>query len=375
MRQLHGHPVLVAETFVDPSRFRHLLPGLQLAFVGHDPRLPASARRHAAGPITVNPRRSSSIRLHANNWSRLEDAPDWSSQGESQPLSDDRLRSLFECLVESRSSASPGAGASRPPCWRWRWRPAWLRRRDRLCRVRFPPHPEAVGRPCGPTTASKTEPLHAPTTTTFHTVLARLPPDTLDWVLRQWAAQMSRDRAPVAVDGKQVRGASRHNPRDRTLLEPPSNMARAWSWARKRSGTRATRSPPCAPWWASSRISPAAPSAWMRSTCKPTPAPLVQQGPGPLPGHGREEKSGSRTSAPSKARVRPPNAKPSTRPTGASNQRADSLDLTGQQWDGSDLPHRRQGIQRQRTHVKTGATSSEVTYGPRCPPQRPTPNA
>ena len=49
-------------------------------------------------------------------------------------------------------------------------------------------------------------------------MLARLPPDTLDWVLRQWAAQMSRDRAPVAVDGKQVRGASRHNPRGRTLL-------------------------------------------------------------------------------------------------------------------------------------------------------------
>ena len=42
----------------------------------------------------------------------------------------------------------------------------------------------------------------APTTTTFHTRLARLPPrHRIDpAVLRQWAAQMSRDRAPVAVD-------------------------------------------------------------------------------------------------------------------------------------------------------------------------------
>ena len=60
MRALHGHPVLVAETFVDPSRFGgtcyRASNWLGLGRTGAIDASPAAAR---AGALTVNPRRSS----------------------------------------------------------------------------------------------------------------------------------------------------------------------------------------------------------------------------------------------------------------------------------------------------------------------------
>ena len=51
----------------------------------------------------------------------------------------------------------------------------------------------------------------APSATAFFKVLVALDPEVLDRAARAWAAQQSRDE-PVAIDGKCIRGAARHNP-------------------------------------------------------------------------------------------------------------------------------------------------------------------
>ena len=211
MRQLHGHPVLVAETFVDPSRFGgtcyRASNWLSLGMTRGYRRQPGGSARwsHHGQPkeIFLYPLQPDACQ----QLSRLEDAPDWSSQGESQPLSDDRLRSLFECLRrvkefrKSRGKRYPLATllaiALAARLSGYRGVTAFAEFASRLTQKQL-----AALRAYY---SQKLNRYTAPTTTTFHTVLARLPPDTLD-------------RAPVAVDGKQVRGASRHNPRGRTLL-------------------------------------------------------------------------------------------------------------------------------------------------------------
>ena len=49
----------------------------------------------------------------------------------------------------------------------------------------------------------------APATSTFHHILALMPPDTLDQALYTWTHTHSEGTAPVAIDGKDIRGASR----------------------------------------------------------------------------------------------------------------------------------------------------------------------
>ncbi len=48
-----------------------------------------------------------------------------------------------------------------------------------------------------------------PAVTTFHNILAALRPQTLDNAIGQWAGQHSSAHAPVAMDGKDLRGASK----------------------------------------------------------------------------------------------------------------------------------------------------------------------
>ena len=58
----------------------------------------------------------------------------------------------------------------------------------------------------------------APSTTAFVKVLTRLDPDVLDRAARTWAAQQASRTDPVAIDGKYIRGAARHNPGAKHLL-------------------------------------------------------------------------------------------------------------------------------------------------------------
>ena len=58
----------------------------------------------------------------------------------------------------------------------------------------------------------------APATSTFHCVLSSMPPDALETALREWIEQFSEAGAPVALDGKDVRGASRQIEGERRML-------------------------------------------------------------------------------------------------------------------------------------------------------------
>ena len=57
-----------------------------------------------------------------------------------------------------------------------------------------------------------------PAITTFHNVLAALPPETLDNAIGQWTGQHDSAHAPVAVDGKDLRGASKQTEDGRRMM-------------------------------------------------------------------------------------------------------------------------------------------------------------
>ena len=58
----------------------------------------------------------------------------------------------------------------------------------------------------------------APAITTFHNILAALPPETLDNAIGQWTGQHSTAHAPVAMDGKDLRGASKQTEDGRRMM-------------------------------------------------------------------------------------------------------------------------------------------------------------
>ena len=58
----------------------------------------------------------------------------------------------------------------------------------------------------------------APAITTFHNILAALPPETLDNAIGRWTAQQAGAHAPVAMDGKDLRGASKQTEEGRRMM-------------------------------------------------------------------------------------------------------------------------------------------------------------
>ncbi len=54
--------------------------------------------------------------------------------------------------------------------------------------------------------------------TTFHNILAAFPPETLDNAIRQWTGQHGTAHAPVAMDGKDLRGASKQTNEGRRMI-------------------------------------------------------------------------------------------------------------------------------------------------------------
>ena len=57
-----------------------------------------------------------------------------------------------------------------------------------------------------------------PAITTFHNILAALPPQTLDQAISQWSGQHGAAQAPVAMDGKDLRGASKQTEQGRRVM-------------------------------------------------------------------------------------------------------------------------------------------------------------
>ena len=378
MRALHGHPVLVAETFVDPSRFAgtcyRASNWLGLGRTrGYRRQSGGSPRWHPHGQpkeIFVYPLQPDACQ----QLSRLDDAPDWSSQGDSKPLGEDRLRSLFEYLRTVEEFRKPRgkryplatllAMAVAARLAGYRGVTAFAEFASRLTQTQL-----AALR------AYYSEKLNrytAPTVTTFHNVLARLPPDTLDRALRLWAARMSRDPAPVAVDGKQVRGASRHNPQGRTLLVAALEHGSGLVLGQEAVRDKSNEIPAVRTLVGQLRLAGRTVSLDALHVQADTLRLLVQQGQAHYVTTAVKNNQPTLLEDLKAIDWEAPECVASQQETldkahgRIETRRCRRLDLTGKQWNGyAHLPYRRQAfrIQRQRTRLKTGATSTEVAYG------------
>ena len=174
MRDAHGHPVLLAETFVDPSRF--------------------------AGTC-----------YRASNWRSLGRTRGYSREpgGSARWRENGRPKEVFVYEMEKDAPAAlccgelpgdwrAGAGAAPPSPPELRSLHAFLED--------MPDFRKARGRHT------------APAPSTFHYVLSAFPPDMLDRTLSAWVRQRSDGAAPVAMDGKDVRGASRQIDGERRMM-------------------------------------------------------------------------------------------------------------------------------------------------------------
>ena len=218
MRAAHGQLVLLAETFVDRSRFTGACyRAANWQVLGQTQALPASP----ATPATFVPHgRPKEVLVYPlardarEQLRALDDAPAWRSQGDPEPWTTSRLRSLFECLrtvpefrgtrgrryplatILAIAVAAKLAGYHGTRAFA-EFASTLTQHQLRALRA-FYSH--RLGR------------FTAPTTTAFFNVLVALDPDVLDRAARTWAAQQNRDNEPVAIDGKRIRGAARHNP-------------------------------------------------------------------------------------------------------------------------------------------------------------------
>ena len=224
MQAAHGYPALLAETFVDVSRFagtcyraanwRSL--GLTRGFA----REPGGAARwrHHGQPKEVfvfeltdgAPEALSTVEMPAN----------WSTEQHTEPMAAPRLRSLFECLGEvpeyrhargkryALNTLLTLAVAARLAGYRG------VNAFAQFAALLSQEQLKAVGAFWSPSKQRYTPPA----ITTFHNVLAALPPETLDNAIGQWTGQHDSAHAPVAVDGKDLRGASKQTEDGRRMM-------------------------------------------------------------------------------------------------------------------------------------------------------------
>ena len=222
VRDAHGHPVLLAETFVDPSRYAGTCyrasnwvwlgrtrgfarePGGSARWREHGrPKevyvydlgtggaaalradaLPGDCRAEAGPPPPASELRS----LHAF----LEGMPDFrKARGVRYGLACYATIMIAARLAGYRGVAAFGEFAARLD-------------QEQL---------RAAGAFFSPSRRRRT----APAASTFHYILSSLPPDALDRALGAWARHCSAG-APVALDGKDVRGASRRAGDGRVML-------------------------------------------------------------------------------------------------------------------------------------------------------------
>ena len=224
MQAVHGYPVFLAETFVDPARFagtcyrasnwRSL--GLTRGFA-REPGGSARWRHHG------QPKEIFVFELTANAaevLSQAETPAQWHGETRTEPMTAVRLRSLFECLGEvpecrlARGKRYPLntvlalAVAARLAGYRG------VTAFAQFARLLSQEQLKAVGAFYSESKQRYT----SPSVTTFHNILAALPPETLDNAIGQWTAQHGTARAPVAMDGKDVRGASKQTEKGRRMM-------------------------------------------------------------------------------------------------------------------------------------------------------------
>ena len=152
--------------------------------------------------------------------SRTEVPAHWNAEQHTEPMAAPRLRSLFECLGEvpecrrDRGKRYPLntvlAIAVAARLAGYRGVNAFAQFAALLSQEQL----EAVGAFWSPSKQRYT----APAITTFHNILAALPPETLDNAIGQWTGQHSTAHAPVAMDGKDLRGASKQTEDGRRMM-------------------------------------------------------------------------------------------------------------------------------------------------------------
>ena len=224
MQAAHGYPALLAETFVDPSRFagtcyrasnwRSL--GFTRGFA-REPGGPARWRHHG------QPKEIFVFELTegaAEALSRTETPAHWHGEDRTEPMAAPRLRRVFECLGEvpecrfARGKRYPLktvlALAVAARLAGYRGVTAFAQFAALLSQNQL----RAVGAFYSPSKQRYT----APAITTFHNLLAALPPETLDNAIGQWTGQHGTAHAPVAMDGKDLRGASQQTEEGRRMM-------------------------------------------------------------------------------------------------------------------------------------------------------------
>ena len=219
---VHGYPALLAETFVDVSRFAgtcyRASNWRSLGFTRGFAREPGGAARwrHHGQPKEVFVFELTDGAAEA--LSRVEIPAHWNAEQHTEPMTAPRLRSLFECLGEvpecrhARGKRYPLktvlAVAARLAGYRGAT--AFAQFAALLSQEQL----EAVGAFWSPSKQRYT----APAITTLHNILAALPPETLDIAIGRWTGQHGSAHAPVAMDGKDLRGASKQTEHGRRMM-------------------------------------------------------------------------------------------------------------------------------------------------------------
>ena len=212
---VHGYPALLAETFVDPARFAgtcyRASNWRSLGFTRGFAREPGGAARwrHHGQPKEVFVFELTDGAAQA--LSRVEMPANWNVEQHTEPMAAPRLRSLFECLGEvpecrfARGKRYPLktvlAIAVAARLAGYRGATSFAQFAALLSQEQL----EAVGAFWSESKQRYT----APAITTFHNILAALPPETLDNAIGRWTGQHGTAHAPVAMDGKDLRGASK----------------------------------------------------------------------------------------------------------------------------------------------------------------------
>ena len=210
--QVHGYPVYLAETFVDPSQFAGTCyRAANWQFLG----LPQGFSRESGGtarwrpngqpkPFFIYPLRTDASELLCHT----EELDDWQPGGMAPAPSTPEPRSLYSFLESLDDFRHARGKRYRLACFiAIAVRLAGYRGVTAFGEFAAGMSQEQL-KAVGAFWSSSQQRYTAPATSTFHYILSQLEPDTLDRTIGKWVNQPSDQEAPVALDGKNIRGAS-----------------------------------------------------------------------------------------------------------------------------------------------------------------------
>ena len=206
MRDTHGHPVLLAETFVDPSRFAGTCyRASNWRWLGHTRGFSRESGGTARWRQNGQPKEVFVYAIGTDAPAALcrDQAPDdWRAGAEAAPPSAPELRSLHAFLEDMPDFRKARGRRYSLACYvtimvaarlAGYWGvTAFAEFAARLDQAQL----KAVGAFLSPSRRRYT----APAPSTFHYILSSFPPDMLDRTLSAWVRARSDGAAPVAMD-------------------------------------------------------------------------------------------------------------------------------------------------------------------------------